>query len=381
MRVAMFCDCYIPVINGVVTSIACLKAALEAEGHTVTLYVPAVPKHRDTDSAIHRFTSFVWPLQPEERFSIPWPPKTMREFKADDCDVIHVHTPFNVGLLGWWKAWRAGRPMVFTHHTLWEEYVHYLPMPRSWGRAIALGLCGFFFRRSRRIIAPSEEVRARLVSQGVRRPVEVIPTGIDPELFHGGDASRVPVAPDERLFLFIGRVGKEKSIDFVLKAFAEVLKEEPRYRLILIGDGPERAALENQARQLGLGDRCQFLGYQPRADLKHYLAAARGFLFASLTETQGLVSLEAQAGGVPVVGVRASGTSEAVKDGHTGFLLEPGDLKGFKDAILRLGRDDELYSRLHENAAVWAEGFSSKEMAHKMEDAYKAALEAYRIGR
>lgn len=378
MRVAMFADCYHPVINGVTTSIELLCRALREEGHEVLLFAPGVPGYVDTDPHVRRFASFVFPLHPEERVSVPWPLAHLREAVRFRPHVVHLHTPFNVGLFGWAVAARVGCPRLFTHHTLFEEYLHYVPLPPRLMHPVAVAISRWFWNTSAVVIAPSEEVRQRQVEQGVKRPLHVIPTGIDISSFEGGDPvgprEELGLGPEDRLLLYMGRVAREKSLDFLLEAFAGAAARDPRLRLAVIGDGPERPALEALAGSLGLAGKAHFLGYRPRGDLRHYLAAARAFVFASQTETQGLVLLEAQASGLPVVAVRASGVNEAVAPEVGGVLVDPGDREAFSREMGLLAEDDARRARLSQGARVFVEGFTIRTMGHRTLAAYQEAL-------
>lgn len=376
----MFADCYHPVVNGVVTSIDILRAKLVSLGHEVTLFVPAVPGRVTDDADVHRFYSFAVPIHKESRFALPAPLRTVGHLHAGRPDIIHIHTPFSLGWFGLYASRRQRVPFVFTHHTLFEEYVHYVPLvSKRFLRNVAVGLCRFYCNRSSGVIAPSDEVKARLLEQGVRQAIEVIPTGIDVEIFERGDPARVRAElglhDDQPVAAFAGRMGKEKSIDFLLDAFDRVVRALPDARLLLLGGGPEQDALERRARALGLGERAIFTGYVPRARLVDYLQAARVFVFASATETQGLVSLEAQAAGIPVVAVRASGSNEAVHDQQTGFLVER-NLDVFADATLRLLTDDALQTRMATAARTWAHACSSQSMADRTLALYRAAASA-----
>ena len=376
----MFADCWHPVINGVVTSMGILRSRLEALGHEVDLFVPDTPGFIDQDPHVHRFFSISLPIHPESRFSLPHPWSHISRLKQARPDVLHIHTPFNLGQLGRWVSDKLRIPYVFTHHTLWEEYVHYVPLvSRRLLRKTAVSICQTMCSRAAVVITPSHEVCDRLRAQGVVRPIEVIPTGIDMEVFQGGEPERVRqelgIAPGDVVAIYAGRMGKEKSIDFVLDAFAHMVKDLPNARLIMVGGGPERAALENQARRLGLLDtrKAIFTGYVPRAELVHYFKAARVLLFASTTETQGLVSLEAQAAGCPVVAVRASGSSEAILNEETGFLV-PADLKTFASAAQRLLVDDHLHARMSARAVQRACSASCMEMASHTLAVYARAV-------
>lgn len=373
----MFADCFHPVVNGVVTSIDILRAKMVSLGHTVTLFVPTAPGRITDDPDVHRFWSFAAPVHKESRFALPLPLSSLGRVRAWRPDIIHIHTPFSLGMLGTYASCHHQVPYVFTHHTLFEEYVHYVPLvSQRYLRGLAVGLCRGYCNRSSGVIAPSDEVKSRLLEQGVTQAIEVIPTGIDVEVFELGDPARVRaelgLRDDQPVAIFAGRMGKEKSIDFLLEAFERVARNLPDARLLLLGGGPEQDALERRARALGLGERAIFTGYVPRARMVDYLQAARVFVFASATETQGLVSLEAQAAGIPVVAVRASGSNEAVRDQQTGFLVER-DLDVFADATLRLLTDDALQTRMATAARTWAHACSSQSMADRTLALYRAA--------
>lgn len=376
----MFADCWHPVINGVVTSMEILRTRLQSLGHEVELFVPNQPGLPDHDPHVHRFFSVSLPIHRESRFSLPYPWSHIRRLKQSRPDVLHIHTPFNLGQLGRWVSEKLRIPYVFTHHTLWEEYVHYVPLvSRRLLRRAAVSICRRMCSRAAVVITPSHEVCARLQAQGVVRPIEVIPTGIDMEVFQGGDPARVRqelgISAKDAVAIYAGRMGKEKSIDFVLDAFASLVKDVPNARLLMVGGGPGRAALEEQAHRLGLLDtrRVLFTGYLPRRELVHYFKTARVLLFASTTETQGLVSLEAQAAGCPVVAVRAPGSSEAVLHDETGFLV-PADLDAFASAARRLLVEDDLHTRMADRAVQRAASASSLEMASHTLAAYARAV-------
>ncbi len=376
MRIAHFSDCYTPRINGVTTSIQVLKRALEREGHEVHVFVPRYQLEDPAEGHVHRIGSVYMPLQPEDRMGVPWPPAQMRQLYRQKFDVVHVHTPFNMGWMGYSKAFFGRTPMVFTHHTLWEEYAHYLKwVPRKLGRWVGKQLCDFYFRRAKAVVMPSQEV-AEAIKARLRCPYEVIPTGIDCKALHGGDAAaareELQLGENEPLFLYVGRMGKEKSIDFLLQAFRNYRQAGGQAHFALIGGGPELENLKRLAREIGVAQSCHFLGYRLRDRLKDYLAATKIFLFASQTETQGLVLLEAAAAGVPVLAIKASGVNEAVDPEGSGLLTSPGQMEEFVAAMRRLDSDHDLHQRLSQRASRWAELFSDREMARKMTDLYRS---------
>lgn len=284
-------------------------------------------------------------------------------------DLLHLQTPFSIGLIGLVVAKLRGIPCLFHHHTLWEEYVDYLPLPAALTSKISVLYCRIFANLCGGVISPSEEVRSRFKAQGVQRPISVIPTGIQASDFQGGRV-RPEWKEGHEVCLYIGRLAHEKSIDVVLEVFVRLHAQRPSTRLWVVGDGPAREALERQASELGLGEVCRFFGFVERRSLRDFLASARLFLFASLTETQGLVILEAQAAGVPVVARRASGVNEAVEVGQTGYLLDPGDEEAMVQSSLKLLSDERLYREFSDNAVEWAECFSVERMGEALEQVY-----------
>lgn len=375
VRIAHFSDCYRPRVNGVTTSIEVLKRALEAAGHEVLLFTPGYPAGNPPEQGVVRFSSFYQHFQPEDRGILPWPPRSLKQWLRERVDVVHIHTPFNAGVLGWAKAKKDRVPLIFTHHTLWEEYAHYLSvLPLGMARRVGVALADFYFRRSAAVVMPSEEIARSVAGTRVKGPYEVIPTGIDVATFVGGERERVfaelQLSSDIPVFLYVGRMGKEKSIDFLLRSFKRYRERQGRGVFVVIGGGPGWEDLKKLAQELQLGDAVRFLGYRPRGELRHYLAAASLFLFASQTETQGLVLLEAAAAGVPVLAVRARGVSEAVDSGKTGLLLPHPDEQVFAEELLRLEQLPEQLAAWSEASRDWAERFSDREMARRMGDLY-----------
>ena len=373
MKIAVLSDCYFPAINGVVTSIAQQLEILRAMGHQVDLYCPQYDAPGPEDTDVYRLWAKPFPFHKREQMTLPWPPRVVRRLWNEPYDLFHIQTPFSVGLLGLFSALARRRPRIFHHHTLWEEYVDYLPIPKGITSAGSIALCRGLANICQGVIAPSAQVRDRFAEQGVRTPISVIPTGIRPELFQDGKAPEG--AEDGDICLYMGRLAHEKSLDALLRVFARIHKERPRARMWLVGDGPAREALEQQAKELGLTEACRFFGFVPRDTLRDFVAAARVFLFTSLTETQGLVLLEAQAGGLPVVAFQASGVNEAVDSGKTGFLIETGREELMAEAALKILSHEELWNQFSANGRVWSENFSLERMGEALVFAYEKALE------
>jgi 1,2-diacylglycerol 3-alpha-glucosyltransferase len=249
------------------------------------------------------------------------------------------------------------RPLVFTYHTRYEKYAHYVPLPLGLVQAAALRLSAGFAAQADAVLAPSAVIRDELHARGVRTPIAVVPTGVDLERCRPGDraAARrsLGVAEDEPLVLYVGRLDREKSVDRVLVAFERVASTIPAARLVLVGHGTEAERLRRLAAGLPVARRIRFVGLKPHDSLAECYQAADVFLFASETETQGLVLAEAAACGLPAVAVDAAGCDEVVRDGDTGVLTK-GDPTALAEAVIGLLLDPErrraMGRRARENA-------------------------------
>lgn len=372
LRIAVFSDCYLPAINGVVTSICQQVEILRSLGHHVDLYCPDYSEIPEFEERVFRLWARPFPLHKREQMTFPWPPRLLRQMWTEEYDVFHIQTPFSVGLLGLFTAFARGIPRVFHHHTLWEEYVDYLPVPPRFTAAASVALCRGLANRCQGVVAPSAQVLERFAAQGVKTAMTVIPTGIKASRFQ--DGTRRPEWQEEhKVCLYMGRLAHEKSLDALLRVFARIHQDQPQARLWLVGDGPARADLEAQSVELGLADVCQFFGFVERETLRDFVASADVFLFTSLTETQGLVLLEAQAGGLPVVAFEASGVNEAVDPGVTGYLVEEGREDLMASAALKIMSEPELWARFSEEAVRWSEKFSVESMGEALVCTYETA--------
>jgi glycosyltransferase involved in cell wall biosynthesis len=324
----MFTDSYLPRVSGVVHSLEALARGLRAKGHNVLIVAPAYRGYRDTDGDVLRFPSFR-PLRGENfPLAVPFSRSARQRLEQIPLDLVHTHTPFVLGSVAAGEARRRRVPLVFTHHTLYEEYVHYAAwIPAVVSRRAVRAYVRRFVNRTACTIAPSHAVAAYLRGRGVTARIEVVPTGTI-ELSEFADLAPDWVRPaygvpaDRPLLVTASRLGKEKSVGLLLEAFARI---PARYQatLLIVGGGPAIDDLQTLTGRLGLGRRTVFAGLQPHRRALECIAAGDIFLFASQTETQGLAVIEAMAAGVPVVAVDAGGVSDAVTDGVTGFLTGP----------------------------------------------------------
>ncbi len=326
MRIGLFTNNYLPFCGGVSVSLETLRRGLEARGHDVWVIAPDA-RHAAPDPAVIRYPSVPAMTYPEFSLPLPVAPRVSRRVRALELDVYHAHHPFLLGPVARRLARRAGRPLVFTYHTRYEKYAHYVPLRRPLVEAAAIRLSTSFAASADAVIAPSQAVRQTLAERGVTTSVDVIPTGVDVERFRPGDVTAaretlgLPAA--EPLLLYVGRLDREKSIERILTAFTHVHGTVPLARLALVGQGTEAERLRALARTLPAADRITFLPARAHSLLPVCYQAADLFLFASESETQGLVLAEAAACGIPAVSVTGPGCDEVVRDGETGILTKP----------------------------------------------------------
>jgi 1,2-diacylglycerol 3-alpha-glucosyltransferase len=373
MRVLFVSDVYFPRVNGVSTSIRTFRTDLAQAGVETILVAPEYPgAAADTEPGIIRVPSGGVPRDPEDRRFLGGPLKrVLNDELAAKVDLVHIHTPFIAHYAAARFARAHGLPVIATYHTFFEDYLHhYVPiLPRRIGRFIAR-----HFTRSQcadvaALISPSAPMRDALLAYGVDTPIEVLPTGLPAESYIRGDGARfrarfkLPV--DRPLLLYVGRVAYEKNIDFLLRMFVRVLEKRPDALFVIAGEGPARDSLVKAARELGISNEVRFIGYLNRStELPDCYAAGDAFVFASRTETQGLVLLEAMAQGTQVVSTAELGTRSILTEGCGAFVV-PEEEAAFAAAVteaIALGKDDPRRRQLRAHAESWA----SQAMARRL---------------
>jgi 1,2-diacylglycerol 3-alpha-glucosyltransferase len=386
LRVVIVAESYLPYLSGVTVSTDSLARGLGAAGHEVLVVAPrpvdgaAAPAVGSTgpEPAYAWLPSYQPPPPAPRGYRMPWPVPSaaLRAAAAFRPDVVHAQSPFVAGLMGRRLAQRTRAPLVFTHHTRFGDYGHYLgPLARP-GSAVVDAYLRDFWAGCAAIVAPgselADEIRSRL--GGRPRPVvRVIPTGVDL------DAIRALPTPDLRaiagwrpdavVVASLGRLAPEKSVELLVDAFALAAGVDPRLRLLLVGGGPSEAALRDRATRPGLAGRVHLSGQLPRLDAISLIRGADLFAFASRTETQGLVLAEALSAGLPVVALEGPGVRDSVRDGIDGVVV-PAQPAGDREARLAtaigaLAADPERRSAL---AAAAGEGAGRFAAARRIEE-------------
>lgn len=379
MKIGVFTDSFRPYTSGVVRSIELFSREFTNRGHEVFIFCPDYPlMHPPDEEGVFRFISIPAPMMAEFSLPIPISVQLNATIKRLGLDIIHAHSPFLLGRLGASAARRHKLPLIFTYHTLYEQYSHYMPFARNASKQLIAFIASDFCNRCDAVITPSRLVMNYLQRGGVYTTIYTIPTGVDINEFCDADPqwlkNNFAIAPEEKILLFVGRLSKEKNLIFLLKAFQIVQEIIPEAHLVLVGKGPLEEYLRRLCHEMKIENKVTFTGVLPRNKVVHCYAGATLFVFPSVTETQGLVIGEAKATGLPVIAIRAYGPAEMVRHGEDGFLTDP-TIPVFTNAILKLLQDQELYNNMRATAFKNASIFSSSNCAETMLEVYQNLIE------
>ncbi|MDY6770516.1 MAG: glycosyltransferase [Candidatus Nanohaloarchaea archaeon] len=345
MKIALFTDTYLPTVNGISYAIHNWKEELESRGHEATIVCPAPGSDEDDVT----FASINFPFYQGFRASV-FPPVT-HDFS--EYDVVHLNSFFGAGLYGMWAATKHNLPVVATVHTPIEEYLEYISSStlfQKFAYSIYHEWETYLINKSNRCLTPTAAVRDE-VKNDVLQDIHVLSNGVDTEFFRPQDdtAFREEFGiDDERVIGYTGRLGREKRLDELI-----ALADRFDGTILIGGDGPMREQYRNLARGQ---DNVIFTGFIDRERLPELYSCLDIFVFPSRVETEGLVGLEANACGTPVVGADAGGLRNAIEDGRNGYHYEPGNVADLHDKI------EKAYSSLDDLTAGAREAANTKSL-------------------
>jgi glycosyltransferase involved in cell wall biosynthesis len=382
MKVLMISDVYFPRVNGVSTSIQTFRRELASLGHQVDLVAPAYPAAQQDDPGLYRVPSRQVPFDPEDRMMRTAELRALLpRLRQEKYDLVHIQTPFVAHYVGIDIAEALGIPRVESYHTFFEEYLfHYVPLlPKEFLRGLSRRFSRTQCNRMDALVVPSIAMRDKLGEYGVDVPMHIIPTGIPVTQFAGGQRAsfrRKHGIPEDRpTLLFVGRVAHEKNIDFLLQAVKLAVAKHPELLFVIAGEGPALESLKRLGEKLGLVPNLLFVGYLDRAtELLDCYRAADAFIFASRTETQGLVLLEAMALGVPVISTAVMGTRDVVGP-KRGALVPEDDVADFAASILTLIGDPALRARLAADGQEYVKEWHADALAKRLATAWQEVID------
>lgn len=381
MNILMISDVFFPRVNGVSTSIKTFTDALLKAGHRASLIAPEYPESCDSDFPVIRVPSSRLPFDPEDRLmSLRFIKKLVDELKQQEFDIIHIQTPFVAHYAGVYLADKLNIPRVVSYHTYFEayfeKYLTWLPsgMLRGFARYFSASQCN----QVDGIISPSQQMLDKLREYGARSHAEIIPTGLRLEDYQYKDdgtfRQKHGISEDDSVLLYVGRVAHEKNIPFLIDVFQEVYEQKDNVRFVIAGEGPALKSLKNRVNGMAMEDQVIFVGYLDRyTELMACYRSADVFVFASETETQGLVLLEAMACGLPVVSVASMGSKDVLVDGQ-GCFVAPLDVNGFAEKVCDVLVKPGIAESLSASGLEYVKSWSIQAKTHDLEKFYQAVI-------
>jgi glycosyltransferase involved in cell wall biosynthesis len=368
MRIALFTETFLPKVDGIVTRLRHTVEHLQRNGNQVLVVAPDGGITEYKGARVYGVSGFPLPLYPELKLALPRPSigVTLEKFQPD---LIHVVNPAVLGLGGLYYAKMMQIPLVASYHTHLPQYLHHYGLGMLEG--VMWELIKASHNQAQLNLCTSTAMMEQLTAHGVER-VDLWQRGVDTETFHPELASEEMRShlsqghPESPLLLYVGRLGAEKEIERI----KPVLEAIPNARLALVGDGPNRSALEKHFA----GTPTHFVGYLTGKELGSAFASSDAFIFPSRTETLGLVLLEAMAAGCPVVAARSGGIPDIVTDGLNGYLFDPADEQGAIAATVRLLQQQEERETLRQNARAEAERWSWAAATRQLQNYYRAVI-------
>jgi glycosyltransferase involved in cell wall biosynthesis len=337
MNILMVTNTFTPHVGGVARSVQGFTSAFRARGHRVLVLAPVFPgmPAQETDvvriPAVQRFNGSDFSVP------VPVPRRVAAALKPFPPQLVHSHHPFLLGDTALRIAAARGVPMVFTHHTIYERYTHYVPGDSPRLKHFVMDLVTGYCNLCDAVIAPSESVARLLRERGVVARIEVIPTGVDVQVFARGDGSefrrRMGIPLQAFVVGHVGRLAPEKNLGFLAEAVSRFLRTNDQAYFLVAGTGPSQEVIQQTFAVQGVADRLRVVGVLGQKELAAAYRAFDVFAFASQTETQGMVLTEALAAGIPVVAVDAPGVREVVRDRDNGRLLLHEDIDAFVTAL------------------------------------------------
>ena len=383
MKICMMTNTYLPHVGGVARSVDTFSRSFRKQRHRVLVVAPTfegdetvparVEKHVVRLPAIQQFNGSDFSVR------LPWTwlvNPILQDFRPD---IVQSHHPYLLGDSALRYAANKNAPVVFTHHTLHEEYTHYVPFDSPMLKQFVIELGTQYANLCDAIIAPSDSIARLIRRRGVTGDIEVIPTGVNLESLGSGRRLRFrrmhKLPADAFIVGHLGRLAPEKNLGYLARAVSEFLKQNPRAFFLVVGSGSSKAELQDVFEKAGVAERLVTPGKMTGRDVCDAYAAMDVFAFSSHSETQGMVLAEAMAAGLPAVALDASGVREVVRDGVNGVMLSGHAREGeFTEALARVAGDEALRRSMVAGAHRTAQEFSEDASARKTLRLYETVL-------
>lgn len=381
MNIAFFTNAYKPIISGVVNSIELLCKGFNYYGHKTYVFAPDFPKYKDKEENIYRFKSVNLTNKIKFPIPIPFSNRIFNIFPKLNIDIIHTQHPFLLGEVGANLGKKYNIPIIFTFHTQYEQYTHYIPFNQKLMKMLTKASVINYIKKCDLIISPTESIKNFLLDYHVAKPVEVVPNSIEVEKFRNISPeikkeikNNLGIKDDEKVLIYIGRMALEKNLAFMLQSYKIILKEKPATKLVIIGEGPELEALKSLALQLGINKNVIFTGRIEYPEIPNYITIADIFIVTSTTEVRPLAIIEAFACGLPVVSLDVPWARDIIKDSVEG-ILAPQNAAKYSEKVIELLYNEDNLKKISANARAAAGNYSLYNTAKKFIDIYAKQIE------
>lgn len=387
MRIGIFTDTYKPQINGVVTSVDLMERILRENGHQPYIFTvshPDINPLQDDPDHVIRVSSMKFWGHGDYRIGLIYSLLASRKAKELGIEIIHSHAPFSLGIFGHITAKKLNIPEIHTYHTMLADYVHYMKLNKFFPERIAEFYSKIFCNSVDGVIVPTSKVYQKLCAYGVKRPIYILPTGIDLTNFRRNFSEeerlrlrkKYGLTAEDKVLIFVGRIAKEKNIDTLIKYHRSLVEKNPQFKLLIIGAGDYQKNLQNQVRETNLETSVIFAGQRDYNQLPNYYNLADCFVIASTSETQGLVVVEALASGLPVVAIDDNSFSPMVKKGENGYFFKTE--QDYCQQITRLVNNVQLSAQFTKKSLEIANHFSAENFYLNLINIYETVLHRHR---
>jgi len=402
VNIAFFTNNYLPNVYGVPMSVETFRQEFEKLGHTVYIFAPNYSDYQDTNKNVFRYPSIDIEIKFRLPLGIPYSRKMDKLIEKLDLDIIHSHHPNLLGSAAMKWAKKKNIPLLFTWHTLYDKYTNFVPfLPSKLTASWIINKAVKYANQADSVIVPTQSIEPIIKNWGVaNEKIFPVATGINEAEFSNPDRKKIreqyKIQDDETLLLLVSRLTEEKNIKFLFEAIAEVLKKNSRVhpvksaeggsasqkfnrvKFMLVGDGYLKPELEKEAKKMNLEKQIIFAGAVEAAEIKNYYAAGDIFVYASKSETQGMIITEAMYAGLPIVAVKATGIESLVENDVNGILTSE-NKEEFISAIEKLIEDKDLRDKMSQESKIIArEKYTASASAQKMLEVYKQVIEENR---
>ncbi|MBI2144640.1 glycosyltransferase [Candidatus Woesearchaeota archaeon] len=377
MRIAFFTEMFPPLVNGVAVSVAELAKKLADRGHTIYVFAPKYPGHSFSYPNIRLMPrrAISVPKYKNVKLALPFNPGIFRFIKKEKIGVVHFHTPTPLGLEGIVIAKLLRLPLIGSFHGYFMDkaYLKHVKLNYDFAERLAWKYSNFFYNTCNLVVCPSEGTKAELIARNCKKPVKVIPHGIDTAVFDNAKAALLKKDYNNcgKLLLFVGRIAHEKNILYLLECFALVLKKVGNAKLLIVGDGPQMADIKKKIVTLGMQGKVILLGEMEHEKLvkSGVYGACDVFVHASTTETGPMTVLEAQANGLVCVAVKSK-AMKLIRNNVNGYIVDANDKQAFADAVVKLLTKKSVYSRMRKATLASIKKYDMNYIASLWEKTY-----------